>query len=102
MRHNWYPDFKAGVGLLSWGGRKRTTDGKAREHPPNETIRMEGKEEKRKEVGRCDKVSSCSAAARLPHIWNASVSWKILQERRIGEEAGGKERRSGERKGAWW
>lgn len=29
--HNWYPDFKAGEGALSWEGRKRTTDGKERE-----------------------------------------------------------------------
>lgn len=56
-------------------------------------MRREGRErEERKELGKYDKVISCSAAARLQHIWNTSVSWKILQEksrRRGGGEKGG-------------
>lgn len=87
MTHNWYPDFKTGVEALSWEGRQRTTDGKEREKSPMEA-RM-------RKILACDKVTDCSAAARLQHIWNTSASWKILQEiikKRWG--VGGK--------GEWW
>lgn len=41
-----------------------------------------GKE--KKELGKYDRVTSRSAAARLEHIWNASVNWKILEIREEG------------------
>ena len=66
--------------------KKEEREGAARQ---NETMRREGSggtEREGKKTGKYDKVSSCSAAARLQHIWNASASWKILQE--IREEVG--------------
>lgn len=75
---------------MSWEGRKRTTDGKREgvaAKRDDEEGRKERKREERKELGKYDKVTSCSAAARLQHIWNTSSSWKILQE--IREKGGG-------------
>lgn len=89
MERNCYPDFEAGEGALSWEGRKRTTDGKkgVATKRDDEDGRRERKREGRKKLGHYDKVSSCSAAARLQNIWNTSAGWKILQEIRAkGEE----------------
>lgn len=80
---------------MQLGGSERgLADGKGWELPPNGTTRREGGEEKgkrgeRKELGKYDKVTSCSAAARLPHIWSTSLSWKILQEIREKREVEG-------------
>lgn len=60
-------------------------------------MRLSGKEYKdttRKRTNLAnDRVSSCSAAARLKHICITSANWKILQE----NQGGGRGRRSGER-----
>lgn len=76
-------------------------------HRQKRTMRRGGKEgkerkreEKGREVGKYDKVTSCSAAARLEHIWDTSVSWKILQEIKEEEVGSGDEEKEGE-KGRW-
>lgn len=52
--------------------------------------------EERKDLGKYDKVASCSAADRRQHIWNTSVSWKMLREIR---KEGFRASKSGEREG---
>lgn len=42
-------------------------------------MRRQGARKERKELGKYDKVTSCSAAARLKNIWNTSASRKILE-----------------------
>lgn len=99
MKHNCYPDFKAGVGVLS-----REGDGWQLMEKRGSSRQMRlwgGKEGKEKRgLGKCDKVTSCSAAARLQHIWKASVSWKILQE--IKEEGRWERREEWWKRGARW
>lgn len=77
---------------MSWAGeRGQLMEKRERERAPPEWDYEEGRKgrerEERKELGTCDNVSSCSAAASLQHIWNASGRRKILQE--IREEVMG-------------